>query len=78
MQYRAKPTKGLLGLARALKLRILHTSRARVVWRVEIPEIVEIMDLVLRQKQRKGDAVDRCVAPAFVIESSSFVEVLEV
>ena len=45
---------------------------------VVVGDIVEEMDLILRQHDGGGDAVHGCVAPAFVEEAAVVVQVVEV
>lgn len=45
--------------------------------RVIIPDLAEKVQLRSRQHQRSGNAMDRRVAPTFVIEVARGVEVVE-
>lgn len=42
-----------------------------------VPNVLEEMKLVFRREQCSANGVDRCVAPAFVVETASLVEVVE-
>jgi hypothetical protein len=42
-----------------------------------IAYLLKPVDLLVRKEQRGGNAVNGCVAPPLIVESSGFVQVLE-
>lgn len=68
------PVKVLVRFAVAAKVQpCLLVHRTVCEWYVVVGDLVEEVYLVLSQRDRRGDGMDRCVAPPLIEESAILV-----